>query len=162
MIGRRALAGALSATILASRANAYSRFHGVFFDRGATSINKRGRDVLRDTVRFYPTALEGFRSLQQFGVAPSAPSPWIHVGGWAGDGAHDAENEFLPSMRALNVVQLLLEGGLPAGFIVTSSFAACRPFFSGLPMDDDQNRLAYVTFQPSPKRPPGGLPPFER
>ena len=159
---RRALAGMLTATLLAPGADAYSRFDGVFFSLGSTTINERGRAILEETANFYPTALDGFRRLQQFGVIPTAPSPWIHVRGYAPDGEHNAENEFLASMRALNVAQILLDSGLPRPFLVVSSFAGRMPFFAGLPSDDPQNRVVYVTFLPTPERSHGGLAPFER
>jgi hypothetical protein len=159
---KRAFVGTLTTALLAPGAGAYSRFNGAFFDPGSTTINERGRLTLAETANFYPTALDGFRRLQQFGVTPTAPSPWIHVKGYAPDGAHDAESEFLASMRALNAAQILLEAGLPQSYLVVSSFAARVPFMTGIPRDDPQNRVVYVSFLPSAERWPGALPPFER
>jgi hypothetical protein len=65
-------------------------------------------------------------------------------------------------MRALNAVEVLVDAGMPREVIVASSYGNRRGLFESLPMDDAQNRVAYVSFQPSQGRSPGALLPFER
>ena len=134
-IGRRQAVALATAAVLRPRtARAYSVFFGAWFLRGSTTINARGREVLAPA--FYRRhALNGYRDLAQFGVWPSEPRPWVHVGGFGADGAHAAKIEFLTSMRTLNAVEVLLDAGLPREVIVASSYGNRRGLFGSLPMD---------------------------